>query len=142
MQSPREQCELRAWAEGAQRGPDGWELHQRVANATQFARIRQPILESTENTGDVPHGPEVLVQFGETHGLADQFAHQGLSSSNFRQIERRCREPAFEQAGPGGGYCAIDGLQQGALAVAGRGRENLEVTERCRVEQESSGAAI
>jgi len=129
-------------AETRQGGAHGRQLSERVANSTEFPRTPQPVLEATENARDIAHLRQQIAQGSEMGGLRAQYADSLLPAVNFREFERGRREPAFEQAHARCRDRAIDRAEQGALACPTAGREDLEVAQGGRVEQQRARAAV
>jgi hypothetical protein len=74
-------------------------------------------LEAAEDARDVADLAEQFAQFGEVARLGEEFADDGLAAVDLGQVEGGGGEPAFEQAGAGGGR-AVDGAEQRTVAGA------------------------
>lgn len=113
-----------------------------VADAAEFARVAEAVLEAAEDAGDVADLREEIAEREEARGLFAEFADDGLAAVEFGEIERRGGEPALEEAGAGGGGGAIDGGEKRAVARPAGGLKDLEITERGGIEEERARAAV
>lgn len=118
------------------------DLSEGVADAAEFAGVAEAVLDSAEDAGDVADLREEIAEGEEAGGLFAEFADDGLAAIEFGEIERGSGEPAFEEAGAGGGAGAIDGGEERAVAGAAGRLKDLEITQRGRVEKEGARAAV
>jgi hypothetical protein len=117
-------------------------LGEGVADAAEFARVAQAVLEAAEDARDVADLAEQFAQFGEARRLGESSPTRAWR----RLISGRSRVGAASQRSsrraPAAVCGAVDGAEQRAVAGAAAGGEDLEIAEGRRVEEEGARAAV